>query len=256
MGNVTKCTSILLVLLVTASIITFAAPAFAQSAVKPLIPQFTVELSGPAFDVPPTYVFNPNTAQFDVNEGYHYQYSTVKIVIENQPFTNQSNYDFLYYNVRIKPHNYVDSYWQELFHAGADGYPIQTVGNTTVIPIAVEGTQASGSVIGVGGSTDIQVEAMIGYIGRNQTFPYEYIFYGETSDWSSTQTVTVPPKTPFTISPTTTATSTPTVTSGATTNNEVILPLAIFIGIIAVLSGVICVLSLLLLRRTRTKQTT
>jgi hypothetical protein len=225
------------------------------------MPQFTVELSGSAFDVPPTYVFNPNTAQFDVNEGYHYQYSTVKVVIQNQPFTNMTNYDFLYYNVRIKPHNYVDSYWQELFHAGADGYPIQTSDNVTVIPIAIERSEDYG-VIGAGASTDIQVEAMIGHIERgynsnatNQIEMYPYVFAGEVSGWSSTQVVTVPPKTPFTVSPSATPASTPEATLSAAPYGEVTLPVTVFIGIIVVLSVVICALALLLLRRNRNRHT-
>lgn len=245
MGNIIKNAAFLLILLAMASATLLSAPAVAQ----PVTPQFTVELSGPAFDVPPTYSFNPNTAQFDVNEGYHFQYSTVKIVIQNQPFTNQTNYDHLYYNVRIKPHDYVNSYWNELYHAGADGYPIQTAGNTTVIPISIEGTQASGILIGARDSTDIQVEAMIGHIGRNQTYPYDYIFYGETSGWSSTQTVTVPPKTPFTVTPSATPTGTPVVTLSAGLNGDVTLPLTVFIGIIGALSAAICIPSYLLLRR-------
>ncbi len=178
-------------------------PVFAQTISKPSIPEFTLELVGPSFDIPPTYYFNSSSGLFNVNEGYHFQFSTVNINIKNQPFTNQSNIDFLHYNVRIKLHNYPDSYWQELFSAGADGYPIQTPSDYTIIPLIVEGTQALGVPLSVGATTDIQIEAMIGHIGRNNTmtpYPYQYIFIGETSGWSNTQTVTLPPKTPITLS--------------------------------------------------------
>ena len=60
------------------------------------------------------------------------------------------------------------------------------------------------TVIPTGATTDIQVEAMIGHIGRNNTmipYPFPYVFFGETSGWSNTQTVTLPPKTAFTASP-------------------------------------------------------
>jgi hypothetical protein len=170
----------------------------------PTVPEFTLIPIGPSFDIPPNYSFNSNTGQFDIKEGYHIQYSTVKIIIKNQQFTNQSDNDHFYYNVRLKPHNYPDKYWQELFSAGADGYPIQTVSNYTTVPIAVEGTQAPGPIIPTGVTTDIQVEAMIGHIGRNNTmnpYPYPYVFFGETSGWSNTQTITLPPKTDFTASP-------------------------------------------------------
>ena len=175
----------------------------AQTVPKPYLPEFTIEMVGPSFDIPPSYSFNPNTGLFDANEGYHIQYSTVNVVIKNQPFSNQTNYDYFYYNVRIKPHNYPDSYWHELFYAGVDGYPIQTQSDYTVIPLSVEGSQVNWGIIPTGETTDIQVEAMIGHIGRNNTmfpYPYPYVFFGETSGWSNTQTVTLPEKVPFSAS--------------------------------------------------------
>jgi hypothetical protein len=207
--------------LATAVILIFASSSllsiestFAQSIPTPSVPEFTVEMVGPSFDIPPTYSFNPNTGLFDANDGYHIEYSAVKIVIKNQPFSNQTNLDHLYYDVRIKPHNYPDSYWNELFNAGADGYPVQTPSNYTIIPLPVEGAQILGVTIPTGATTDIQVEAMIGHIGRNQTmipYPYPYVFFGETSGWSKTQTVTLPPKVPFSASSTLSPSPTPNV---------------------------------------------
>ncbi len=167
---------------------------------KPSVPEFSIVPVGPSFDIPPTYTFNSSTGLFDTNDGYHIQYSTVKITIKNQQFLNQSDSDHFYYNIRIKPHNYPDNYWLELFSAGANGYPIQNLSNYTTIPVAVEGAQALGPIIRTGATTDIQVEAMIGHIGRNNTmipYPYPYVLFGETSGWSNTQTVTLPPKTAF-----------------------------------------------------------
>jgi hypothetical protein len=193
----------LVVILVGSSLI-IVESASAQSIPTPFVPDFTIVPVGPSFDIPPTYAFNSNTGLFDTNEGYHIDYSAVKIIIKNQPFTNQSVEDNLYYNVRIKPHNYQDSYWQELFSAGANGYPVQTFSNYTTIPISVEGSQALGAIIPTGATTDIQVEAMIGHIGRNNTlipYPYPYVFFGEPSGWSIIQIITLPPKTAFTSSP-------------------------------------------------------
>jgi hypothetical protein len=204
MDSLRKTLALILILAMTVSSLMMIKPTVAQSIPKPSVPEFTVVPVGPSFDIPPTYSFDSSTGLFDTNDGYHIQYSTVKIIIKNQPFTNQSLEDKLYYNVRIKPHNYPDSYWLELFHAGADGYPIQTLSNYTTIPLAVEGTQAQGTIISTGATTDIQVEAMIGYIGRNNTmdpYPYPYVFFGETSGWSNIQKVTLPPKNAFTVSP-------------------------------------------------------
>ena len=196
--------AILLVTFLAVSSLTMVESASAQTIPKPTVPEFSIVPVGPSFDIPPTYLFNPRTGLFDANDGYHIQYSTVNIIIKNQPFSNQSNNDEFFYNVRIRPHNYPDSYWRELFSAGADGYPVQTLSNYTTIPFAVEGSQALGPVIPTGAVTDIQVEAMIGHVGRNNTmipYPYPYVFFGETSGWSSTQTVTLPPKSAFTASP-------------------------------------------------------
>jgi hypothetical protein len=204
MGSTCKSLGLILILAITISSLIIIKSTVAQSISKPSLPEFTIMPVGPSFDIPPTYSFNSNTGLFDANDGYHIQYSTVKIIIKNQPFSNQSVDDNLYYNVRIKPNNYPDSYWQEIFSAGADGYPIQTLPNYTTIPLAVEGTQTIGTIIPTGASTDIQIEAMIGHIGRNNTmspYPYPYVFFGETSGWSNTQTVTLPPKTAFTASP-------------------------------------------------------
>jgi hypothetical protein len=204
MDNIRKTLTLILILTMTVPNLMMIKPTVAQSIPKPSVPEFTIEPVGPSFDIPPTYYFNSSTGLFDTNDGYHIQFSAVKIIIKNQPFSNQSVGDNLYYNVRMKPHNYADSYWIELFSAGADGYPIQTSANYTTIPIAIEGTQALGRIIPTGATTDIQVEAMIGHIGRNNTmipYPYPYVFFGETSGWSNIQTVTLPPKNAFTVSP-------------------------------------------------------
>jgi len=207
-----KLTTVLLIAILTAPNLLMVQSACA-AVPKPSVPEFTVEPVGPSFDIPPTYSFNSSSGLFYINEGYHVEFSSVKLVIKNQPFTNQSNFAFLHYNVRIKPHNSPDRYWQELFFAGADGYPIQTSFDYTVIPLPVEGSKLLGTTIPTGAATDIQVEAMVGHIGRDNTgFPYPYVFIGETSGWSNTQTVTLPANTPLSQTPLASSTSTPTVT--------------------------------------------
>ena len=80
----------------------------------------------------------------------------------------------------------------------------------------VEGVQNVGIVIPTGTQTDIQVEAMIGSIGRqlnpnatSQIDMYPYVFTGETSGWSNTQTVTLPANTPLSPNPTPSPETTP-----------------------------------------------
>ena len=221
MGKVTsnslRC--LLLVILSVASIILSIELTLAQTIPKPSVPEFTVQPIGPSFDIPPTYSFNASNGMFYVNEGYHFQYSTVEVIIKSQAFTNETNVDHLLYNVRLKPHNYPDSYWDELFNPNRDGFPIQGRSNYTIIPIAAEGATELQYQIPAGATTDIQVEAMIGHIERgfngnatNQIEMYPYIFVGQTSGWSNTQTVTLPPKVPFTSSSNSTQTPAPSPT--------------------------------------------
>ena len=206
---------LILIMAISSLSILMVKSAFAQSIPVPVIPEFTIEPVGPSFDIPPTYSFNSSSGFFYVNEGYHFEYSTVEVIIKNQAFTNQTNIDYLLYNVRLKPHNYPDSYWQELFNPNLDGFPIQTSSNFTIIPIAAEGATELQYQIAAGATTDVQVKAMIGHIERgfngnatNQIEMYPYIFVGQTSDWSNTHTVTLPQKVPITVS---SPTQTPTV---------------------------------------------
>lgn len=248
--NMSKLLSALFVTFLAVSILMTVNFAYAQSIPKPSVPEFTVEPVGPSFDVPPTYSFNSSSGLFYINEGYHFEFSSVKVIIKNQPFINQTNFDFFYYNVRIKPHNYPDSYWQELFPAGVDGYPIQASSDYTIIPLPVEGSKLLGTTIPSGTTTDIQVEALIGHIGRDNTgFPYPYVFIGETSGWSNTQTVTLPPKIPFTFSITPATSFTPDTNS--MNSNSITLPLSSFISILAFLAVTLVALSVVALRRHR-----
>jgi hypothetical protein len=198
---------IILIIAISSLSLILVKPVNAQSISKPSVPEFTVEPVGPSFDIPPTYSFNSSSGLFYVNEGYHFEYSTVEVIIKNQAFTNQTNIDYLFYNVRLKPHNYPDSYWNEPFNANLDGFPIQTRSNFTIIPIAAEGATELQYQIAAGATTDIQVKAMIGHIERgfngnatNQIEMYPYVFVGQISDWSNTQTVTLPPKVPIIVS--------------------------------------------------------
>jgi hypothetical protein len=219
MARVCQIPVLLLVVMFTAASLVSIQPVCALSIPKPSVPEFAIRPVGPSFDIPPTYSFNASNGLFDVNEGYHFEFSTVEVVIKNQAFINQTNVDHLHYSVRLKPHNYPDSYWHELFNPNLDGFPIQSSSNYTIIPIAVEGATELQYQIPTGATTDIQVKAMIGHIERgfnanatNQLEMYPYIFVGQTSEWSNTQTVTLPPKVPFTTSSNSTPTSAPSPT--------------------------------------------
>jgi hypothetical protein len=215
--------TLLLILILTLSSLIMAESAFAQTTLKPSVPEFTVTPIGPSFDIPPTYSTDPDTGEIVIVEnGYHVEYSAVVITIKNQPFSptfssTGRQTTFFYYNVRVKDHLLPNNFWNELYWA-EEGFPLQSNSNYTSIAIPVEGVpRVWGRVIGTGIQTDIQVEAMMGSIGRqfnpnatSQIDMYPYVFTGETSGWSNTQIVTLPANTPLTPNPTISPATTPT----------------------------------------------
>lgn len=118
------------------------------------------------------------------------------------------------------------------------------------------------------GQVDFRVQTIIGYstrinyttqgppIGLDPGDSYHYyIFTGQTSDWSSIQTITIPTGSVTTSKPNPTSSSNPTTapTSTATTNNSTgnpnSVPLNTLIAVVAIFLAIIVALSLLLFRR-------
>jgi len=147
---------------------------------KPSVPEFAVEL-----------ISSPPESQ-SVNR-------TIELSIKNQPFV--SSYGF-FYNIRMRIN---DGNWSLLYTI--DDVPTQSNGEYTILlypsgqPV-VEYQYTLGDRIQnlfAGDRVDFQVQAMIGYIHRvwnpnytSQLDMYPYVFTGETSDWSNTQTITIP----------------------------------------------------------------
>ncbi len=149
---------------------------------KPSVPQFTAKLVHP---------------QPDANE------TEIELTITNQPFdADNPNHYSLVYNVRIRTPD--DENWTDLYNA-EDGYPAQSSTDYTVL-LYVLGESAyyppadyplapsmKVGVLPTEGQVDFQVEAMIGYRDRgtysNGIMPY--VFKGEKSGWSNTQTIDV-----------------------------------------------------------------
>ncbi len=102
------------------------------------------------------------------------------------------------------------SNWKEVYRPD-EGYPCQSNSNYTILEFSSSNeykdyfldtstTPWSSAIIASNNSVlDVQAKAMIGYIHRivnpnatNQLEMYPYAFYGETSDWSTTRTITIP----------------------------------------------------------------
>ncbi|HLN46463.1 MAG TPA: hypothetical protein VK209_12225 [Candidatus Sulfotelmatobacter sp.] len=195
---------------------------------KPSIPEFTVKLLT-------SYAENTSTIQF---------------TIKNQPFDKSLNRS-LYYNIRYRING---SNWKEVYRPD-DGFPSQSHSNYTILEFSSSNEYDgyfldtstsppwSFTIIAPNNSIlDVQAKAMIGYIHRvpNSNFTsqldmYPYVFSGETSDWSNTQTITIPissqPE-----NPTPNQSTNPPNNSTANQINmyEIIVTLIVIIGITAI----------------------
>jgi hypothetical protein len=126
----------------------------------------------------------------------------IELTIKNQPFdkNNIYNYSFVF-NVRIRTS---DENWTDLYDA-EDGYPTQSNSEYTVLSYVL-GESAyyppadyplspsmKVGILPTSGQVDFQVEAMIGYRDRGvySAGGMPYVFKGEKSGWSNTQTITI-----------------------------------------------------------------
>lgn len=172
---------------------------------KPSVPEFTMKLVDNSYDVPLTYTYeiDPFTGEeVQISSGgYHVENKSLVFTIKNQQFTpctvKDGNVTNLHYKIRVKGHFAED--WTEL------GYIDSTDAETTIKAYALGENSDIYMLRGVtsGGQVDFQVQALIGYAYEVYDydthsglfylyFPGETCFTGETSGWSSTQTLTYP----------------------------------------------------------------
>jgi hypothetical protein len=190
-------TLIVIAVLVLSSLV-MAGSAFAESIPKPSVPEFAVALVDSSYDVPTTYSIDPYTGENVTHEGYHVESKTIEVKIKNQPLASDW---IISYNVRVKGH-YEDD-WHELYYASIDGYPtcqFSGVGSEYTV-FSYEGEYSSTGELEVervgtfpvDAEVDFQVEAMIGecvrQVGSGIYAPW--VFSGEVSGWSETQTLTI-----------------------------------------------------------------
>jgi hypothetical protein len=206
MGKISKTFALLLTLIVAILCLTLltANSVIAESPIpKPSVPQFSVSLADHSYDTPPvtTSTTNPynNKTTTTTIPSYHVRNITIDLTINNQPYpkTINGNASFVYFNVRIKPHFGQD--WTELFQYYGNS-PVQSNSQSTVISLPAN--------YQVEDKIDIQVQAAIGYkivtyIGHSMPNVYteSVDFQHTSSDWSPTQTFTMPATSDF-LSPT------------------------------------------------------
>ncbi|NLB74842.1 MAG: hypothetical protein GX799_00020 [Crenarchaeota archaeon] len=291
MSKIGKTFALLLTLTVAMSCLTLLTvkPTNAQTIPKPSIPEFTLQFVDNSYEVPPIFSTNPYTGESIITQdGYHVENKSIAITIKNQPFNNyrdsHGNNIMMYYDIRWK--GYFEDKWRafssgnnyivassSLMESDSLVYPNAP---STLLPYSLgENHDGNTPLLGditPGGQVDFQVQAFIGYYITIQGIPdplfhrtsEQYVFVGESSSWSNTQTITIgEPTNSNTPNPTLPITSlNPTTTqmpivppiapdTNSDSANLITLPLEAFVIIVVVVGALAVVLSALLFRRHR-----
>ena len=214
MEKMSKLATLLLITVLTAS--SLLAVKVANGLTKPSVPEFTVRFVDASYDIPTTYSTDPYTEANVTHPGYHVQNRTIEVAIKNQPFTPYQSDDQtinFYLNIRTKAHYATE--WITIYNPDR-GYITQSNSEYTKVTFSLDDNIFPfWNNVPSGGIVDFQVQALIGYTHRaynssetDQLKMYPWVFTGEMSGWSNTQSVTV-----FGTIVSPTPTSTPTATT-------------------------------------------
>ncbi|MGD6807919.1 MAG: hypothetical protein ACQCN4_13295 [Candidatus Bathyarchaeia archaeon] len=242
MSNLDKLTTVLGIAVLMCLSMLMVESAFAQVTPKPAVPEFTFSVADHSYEVEATTATTVDPYDDGISNtttsGYHRVNGSITLRIKNQsfmPYYNSEGYPVkLYYCVRVRG---IDTgYWN--YFPDYEAYFPATNSTYTQFVIGYSGNcfQTSGGYNNFrpDGTLDFQVKAFIGYM--NVTYVYSgspvirssdlrTAYVGETSDWSSIQTVTLPNAsyTPVTPNPNPTSpTTSPTPTT--TTYNPTTTP--------------------------------
>ncbi len=209
----TKCSTLVLILLFAA--ITIATAQAASAALpKPSAPEFTAKFVDRSYDVPETSAVNQYTGQTEVTPAHRVQNYIIELTIKNQHITGGSDAEF-HYDVNVKGH--FAQNWTIMYPIAEGPKPSASDYTTITYELVSSPSQpeqgfelrssfddpvGSNAITQIPGNSqlDFQVRAFYGAMHRgvnpDATDPlsmYPWVFDGEISDWSTTQTVTLPP---------------------------------------------------------------
>ena len=212
MGSLGKYRSLFLVVILSVSIFWTITPSSAQTTPditpypeipKPSVPQFTVKLIDSSYDIPVSTSIDPYTGQTITQPSQHIEARTIEIRIKTERITpfevklGTSNWTAgLSYDIRWKGHFEKD--WHSLAPEGYLGGDSE--GSETVVRCQGEYSPTEGLKMDAQGMyvtfppdslLDFQVQAKIGFTHRvvDPIPGGGWIFTGQTSDWSNTQTL-------------------------------------------------------------------
>ena len=212
-----------------------------SSILKPSVPEFTLRYIDLSYDVPPTYGTDPYTGKTIITQdGYHVDNRSLQFTIKNQPFVpytdSNGTHIGLYYNFRIKgaygtewdyypfaPNGWTTRRYGGIFWGNSTESPAdlaQSNSEYTTITIQIPGVYR----VPAEAQLEVQAQALIGHMEPTDYMMagHVYVFTGESSDWSNTQSITISESQTQTPSPSPspTATSSPAQTSTPTPSEE------------------------------------
>jgi hypothetical protein len=203
---------LLFVLLVVPSL-SLVEYADAQSTAAPQVPEFNVKYIVYITNVAPTTSTNPYTGQnVTTSQGGTSYNETVVFTINNQPFTpytdSNGKYVDIYFNFRYKGHfeanwtylpfnpdGETSTPWGGWLDRSLPYFPQATSNYTTFVFPLTNFLPYGNPALPNGGQIDFQVQTQIGNISYSsegtQSLGDYYRFTGQSSDWSSTQTLDI-----------------------------------------------------------------
>jgi hypothetical protein len=203
MGRTSKYIALIIVVILAISILAVVgnASATAQTIPKPAVPEFTLNFLDKSYDVAPIAIptTNPynNKTSIRTIPGYHVQDFEIEVTIKNQPFptTIGGNGTNLYYAIATKGHfeNWTNN---DFPSSGTEYSPLGfdvSVNSSSDFTV----TYLNANNYKPGDQVDIKVRAVLGYaysypIPEHIIPVIQTIYVYNSSDWSSTQTFTMP----------------------------------------------------------------
>jgi hypothetical protein len=167
----------------------------------PSTPEFTVKFVNTSIDTAATYKVDEFTGEQVLDKAaQHYVNQSIQITITNQPFTpflaNDKQIE-LYYNVSWKGH-FGDEWRYSTFNYVSSGQEYTVI---SIMPKTQGISRINNEESWIGevtaGDYDFKVQAFIGYWTQVHEISlpissYYEVWTGQTSNWSSIQTITVP----------------------------------------------------------------
>jgi hypothetical protein len=190
MARLSKASLLLIIAILAVPSLTMIEPTSAQVGITtPSTPNFAVNYEIYPIQIPPVYGVDPSTGKAVITEdGYTEFDETVFVKIVNQPFVpyydSNGNNIQLFYNVRWKELS--NNSWIYLAEKPQWTQTPNNLSEQTICTFNFMGNYhkvSEGLDIPIGGETDFQVEAYVGY------YTADNVFVGKTSGWTGPQSI-------------------------------------------------------------------